>query len=461
MKIEQFYLACLAQASYLVVDEAAGAAAVIDPRRDIAIYLEAAAAHGATIRYVFLTHFHADFLAGHLELRRQTGAEICLGSRAQAEYAFRGLADGERLALGPEATLQALHTPGHTPESITLLLHEAGASAPTAAFTGDTLFAGDVGRPDLRASLGWSAEALGALLHDSLQQKILPLPDATLVYPAHGAGSLCGKNISRETVTTMGAQRRLNYALQPMSREAFLQIVLADQPDAPAYFTYDAVLNAREHVALDANVDQRLRPLTPAAAQAAQRSGAVVLDTRPAREHARSHWRGALNIPLDGAFATWCGTMLQPETAVVIIAHPGDEREAAVRLGRIGFDHIHGYLDGGMTALAQRPELLAERARLSPTELDAFGAACRLDVRTAGEHAAGALPESLHIPLPQLRQRLNELPAAGPVLVYCQSGYRSSIAASLLQNAGRSEVADLDGGYPAWQAADSKSSTGL
>ncbi|MGH9413972.1 MAG: MBL fold metallo-hydrolase [Terriglobales bacterium] len=454
MQIRQFYLGCLAHASYLIADEGAGVAAVIDPQRDIDIYLDEARERKLRIGYVFLTHFHADFLAGHLELHERTGAEICLGSRAKAEYPFRRFADGEELALGA-ARIRILHTPGHTPESISLLLFEAGAHAPKAVLTGDTLFIGDVGRPDLRVALGWSAHDLGVLLYDSLHQKLLLLPDATLVYPAHGAGSLCGKNISKDLVSTIGDQRRLNYALQPMPQEDFLRLVLTDQPDAPAYFTYDAVLNTQAHSSLSESLQQQLLPLNAAQAGAAVRGGAILLDTRTSIEHARAHWRGALNIPLDGAFATWCGTLLQPDRAIIIIANPGREREAGVRLGRIGFDRIAGYLYPGMEALEGCDGLLQDRQRLSPAELAerlaAPGAPRVLDVRSDAERGAGSIPGSLHIPLAHLSARRAEVPQQEPMVVYCQSGYRSSIAASLLQSWNESAVADLEGGFQAWR----------
>jgi len=451
MHLKQFYLGCLAHASYLIADPAAGVAAVVDPQRDIDIYVEEAARLGVKIRHVLLTHFHADFLAGHLELRDRVGAAIGLGSRAQAEYAFHPLADGEDLWLGA-VRLRALHTPGHTPESITLLAFEPGAADPELALTGDTLFLGDVGRPDLRVALGWSARELGEMLYDSLHQKILPLPDTMLIYPAHGAGSLCGKNISRELVGTLGDQRRLNYALQPMPKDDFLRIVLADQPEAPAYFTYDAVRNTQERPSLDTSLERHFRSLSFEAAAAAQASGAVLLDTRPPGEHARAHWRGAINIPLEGAFATWCGTLVPPEASIVVIAEPGREREAGVRLGRIGFDRVAGYLEGGMAALAQHPELIVERLRLQPVALAAADVPCILDVRTPSERAAGAIERSLHVPLSQLAARRGELPRDRLIVVYCQGGYRSAIAASLLQNWGFDEVADLEGGYFAAQA---------
>ncbi|TAN23475.1 MAG: MBL fold metallo-hydrolase [Acidobacteria bacterium] len=450
MLIRQFYLGCLAHASYLVADEGAGVAAVVDPQRDIEIYLEEAERRHLQIRHVFLTHFHADFLAGHLELRERTGAEICLGARAEAQYPFRAFADGEELALGA-GRLRVLHTPGHTPESISLLVFEPDAAEPKAVLTGDTLFIGDVGRPDLRAALGWTAQDLGALLYDSLQRKLLPLPDATLLYPAHGAGSLCGKQLSKETVSTLGEQRRLNYALQPMSREEFLRIVLADQPDAPGYFTYDAVRNTQAHPSLEVSLEQQLRPLDVTEVEQARQRGAILLDTRSPIEHARAHWRGAVNIPLDGAFATWCGTILRPEEEIVLIAQPGREREAGVRLGRIGFDRIAGYLNGGMQALDGRDNFLNRRERLSPAELPRPGRV--LDVRSAAERASGFIPGSLHIPLSQLQARRQEVPGGEPLLVYCQSGYRSSIASSLLQRWNVAEVSDLEGGYQAWELA--------
>ncbi|HXE32066.1 MAG TPA: MBL fold metallo-hydrolase [Terriglobales bacterium] len=442
MRVQPFYLACLAHASYLLSDPASGLAAVVDPQRDVDLYLAAAAEQGLTIRYVFLTHFHADFIAGHLELRERAGAEICLGSRAKAEYAFRAMDDGEELAVG-ESRLRVLHTPGHTPESITLLVLAPGGQEPVAALTGDTLFAGDVGRPDLRAALGWPARALGEMLYDSLHQKLLSLPDATLVYPAHGAGSLCGKKISSDGVTTIGAQRALNYALQPMEREKFLDMVLADQPEAPAYFSLDAVLNTQERAGLEESLERTLHPLTVPAARAAQTEGAWVLDTRPPAEFAPAHWKGAINIPLDGSFATWCGTILPAERPLVVIAHPGREREAAVRLGRIGFDRIAGYLGAGMDALRSYPELLEGHARLTPPEL---AGRYLVDVRTPGERAQDFIPGSRHIPLSQLSARHGEIPRDEPIVVYCQSGYRSSIAVSLLASWGV-PATDLEGGF--------------
>src|SRR6187455_1167437 len=323
MILKQFYLNCLAHASYLVGDEQAHVAAVVDPQRDIDQYLAFAAEHDLKIAHVFLTHFHADFLAGHLELRDRTGATIYLGASARAEYPFTPLHDGDVVDLG-RVRLQALETPGHTAESISLTVFDADRSAtePQVVLTGDTLFVGDVGRPDLRVALGWSAADLGGLLYDSLRTKLLALPDTVAVYPAHGAGSLCGKALSKETSSTIGEQRRSNYALQPMSKEAFVELVTADQPDAPPYFTYDAVLNSQERPTLDVALARELNPMTLDLVLALQRTGGQILDTRDPTEFAAAHLAGSLNIGLGGQYATWAGTLLSRDRPIVIVADP-------------------------------------------------------------------------------------------------------------------------------------------
>src|SRR5881628_3053598 len=337
MILHQFYLNCLAHASYLIGDEQTAAAVVVDPQRDIEQYLTFAAQHGLRIGHVILTHLHADFIAGHLELRDRVGARIYLGAAAKAEYAFTPLATGDRIELG-RVWLQALETPGHTPESISIEVFDRDRSEtePHAVLTGDTLFVGDVGRPDLRAALGWSAADLGSLLYDSLRDKLLTLPDASLVYPAHGAGSLCGKAISKETVSTIGEQRRSNYALQPMTKSAFVDLVTADQPDAPPYFTYDAVLNSKERPTLDEALAREVNPITLEQVLALQQVGGQILDTRDVGDFAAAHLAGSINIGLGGQYATWAGTILSRERPIVIIADPGREHEATTRLGRIG-----------------------------------------------------------------------------------------------------------------------------
>src|SRR5580698_7147843 len=366
MVLKQYYLGCLAHASYLLGDEASGTAIVVDPQRDIHQYLADAEKFGLKIRHVFLTHFHADFIAGHLELRDRCNATIHLGARAKAEYAFVPMRDGDTLNF-PGLRLQVLETPGHTIESISLLVFglEKDAAHPHAVLTGDTMFIGDVGRPDLRASLGWTAQDLGAHLYDSLHEKLLPLPDETLVYPAHGAGSLCGKKLSTDTVSSLGDQRRLNYALQPMSKEEFIRLVTADQPDAPAYFTFDAILNTRERATLEHNLERVLHPILLDEVLRMGDAGAQILDVRDAAEYAQGHLAGSINIGLGGQYATWAGTVLDRAKPIVIIAEPGREQEAALRLGRIGFDHIKGFLRGGMEALAGREDLVWPTERVT------------------------------------------------------------------------------------------------
>ena len=456
MILKQFYLGCLAHASYLIADEAAGVAAVVDPQRDVAQYLKEAKRQRVEIRHVFLTHFHADFLAGHLELRNQTGARIHLGARGEAEYAFSPMKDGDVLQLG-SVRLQVLETPGHTPESISILVFAPGQEKPHAVLTGDTLFVGDVGRPDLRASLGWSANDLGRLLYNSLHQKLLPLPDETIIYPAHGAGSLCGKSLGAENSSTLGTQRRLNYALQPMPQEQFLAIVLADQPDAPAYFTYDAVLNTKERQTLDKSLESALNPLSLDEVLRLQSAGAQLLDVRDAAYFEAGHLAGSINIGLCGQYATWAGTLLSREQPIVIVAEPGGEEEAGMRLGRIGFDHVKGFLEGGTKPLNPRPDLVAQVERVTAAELSASLTSQRppvvIDVRTPQEWKTKHLSGSVNLPLNHLLGNKGKIPRGQELVVHCAGGYRSAIAASLLQREGMKGVTDLIGGIGAWEAA--------
>ena len=458
MILKQFYLNCLAHASYLIGDEATGTAAVIDPQRDIERYLEFAAEHRLQIKHVFLTHLHADFVAGHLELRDRVGAKIYLGAKANAEYKFTPLGDGDAVEIG-KVRLKALETPGHTPESISIVVYDLARSQsePQAVLTGDTLFIGDVGRPDLRVALGWSAADLGGLLYDSLHTKLLALPDGCLVYPAHGAGSLCGKAISKETVSTIGDQRRLNYALQPMSKQAFIELVTADQPEAPPYFTYDAVLNSKERPTLDETLERELKPLALERLLELQADGAQILDTRDADEFAAAHLAGSINVGLGGQYATWAGTVCDRTNPIVIIADPGRENESAVRLGRIGFDHVAGYLQNGLRSLESRPDLVAFTERLSAQFaaelLSSNQPPLAIDVRGPREREQKHIEGSLSIPLNHLVEKLKTLPNDRPLLVYCAGGYRSSIAASLLRRGGFNSVCELAGGIAAWEAA--------
>ena len=457
MLLKQYYLGCLAHASYLIADPQTKLAAVVDPQRDIEQYLADAAAGGYSIKYAILTHFHADFLAGHIELRNRAGAEIVMGSKAQAEFKFRAVKDGDQIEMG-EVRLQFMETPGHTPEGISILVFDRAKSSeePVAVLTGDTLFIGDVGRPDLLASIGVTADELAEMLFHSLH-RFRELPDATLVYPAHGAGSMCGKNLSKETVSTIGEQKKFNYALQPMTLEQFKQLVTADQPEAPDYFVYDAIKNRQERTDLEESLGASLKALSVEEVQKLQRDGGQVLDVREAPDFEGAHMAGAINIGLQGKYATWCGTVLSHDRPIVVIAEPGGEKEAVMRLGRIGFDNAVGYLQDGMAALDRFPDLIRKVDRITAPalaeQLSEVGVPYVVDVRSAREHAAAHVRGSHNIPLTHLRERISEVPRDRPVVVHCEGGYRSAIAASLMAAAGIEQLTDLVGGIKAWIAS--------
>lgn len=458
MILKQYYLGCLAHASYLVGDKETGVAAVIDPQRDVDQYIADARANGLKIRHVFLTHFHADFLAGHLELRDREGAAIYLGARAGAEYAHTPLKNGDVLEFG-KVRLEILETPGHTPEGISIVVYdlEKDARKPQAVFTGDTLFIGDVGRPDLLASIGVTADELARMLYHSLHERLMKLPDETIVYPAHGAGSLCGKNLSSDTSSTIGIQRKFNYALQPMSEEEFRKIVTADQPDAPAYFVHDAILNRKERQTLDEALEKGLKKLAIDDVLRLQNAGAQVVDVRDPAEFEAAHLKGSLNIGLGGKYATWAGTLLDKEQPIVIIAEPGRENEAATRLGRIGFDNLAGYLHACMEACQARPELVEKTERITAGNLAEAMASKNpplvVDIRGEKEWSGRRIEGSINLPLNRLRERAGELPRDRSIVVHCASGYRSAIGASILQQMGYTKVADLVGGIAAWEAS--------
>ncbi|MBK7644720.1 MAG: MBL fold metallo-hydrolase [Planctomycetes bacterium] len=455
MFLKQYYLGCLSHASYLIADEGTKNAVVVDPQRDIDQYVAEAAQRGFTIRHVFLTHFHADFVAGHLELAQTTGAVIRLGAQARADYAFTPMAEGSTLELG-SVRIAVLETPGHTPEGISLVVYDLAKSRekPQAVLTGDTLFIGDVGRPDLMASVGVSAEQLAGLLYDSLHGKLLKLPDETRVYPAHGAGSACGKNLSKDTVSTIGAQRAGNYMLRPMSRESFVEIATQGQPKAPRYFGYDAQMNKEQRGTIDTQLARALTPLSLDALLEKQRAGALVLDTRHSDDFARGHLAGSVSVGLWGKFANWCGELLDPKQELVLVCAPGSEGESATRLGRIGFERVAGHLQGGFAAAAGRAELLASFERIDPPEMFArqrTSALHFLDVRNPGERDEVRIEGTIAIPLSELEARAHELPATGTLAVHCAGGYRSTIACSLLARLGRRELVDLRGGMSGWE----------
>lgn len=452
----QYYLGCLSHASYLIGDTTTGRAVVVDPQRDIDQYLRDAEANGLRIERVIETHLHADFLSGHLELAAAVDATISYGQAAagRVEYPVELLADGQRLSLG-DVELEVRATPGHTPESISIVVWEhAGDDVPFGVLTGDTLFIGDVGRPDLLASVGLTADELGRMLYRSLHDKLLTLPDATRVFPAHGAGSACGKHLSTETESTIGAERATNYALQPMSEDEFVRVVTEGQPAAPPYFLFAATRNRQAREILR---DEGIRPMTLDEVLAAQRDGAVVLDTRDNKIFAAGHLRGSINVGLEGRFAEYSGEVIRPGTPIVIVGEPGTEGEARTRLARIGFDDVLGALDDYVAAFMEHPEVVAQASRLTAEELVERRADVAnlqvVDVRNLGEVADGTIPGARHIPLPRLLDRIGELDPSAPVVVFCAGGYRSSIAASTLRAHGFQDVSDLLGGFGAWATA--------
>jgi len=454
MFFRQYQLGCLSLFSYLIGDEGTGRAVVVDPQRDVSEYLDDAGAHGLRIERIIETHFHADFLSGHLELAAATGAVISYGDVARPDFPIEPLADGERLELG-DVVIEVRHTPGHTPESISLVIYEHGGDEPWGVLTGDALFIGDVGRPDLLASHGWTADALARQLYRSLHERLLTLPDHTRVFPAHGAGSACGKNLSIATESTLGEQRAANYALAPMSEDAFVDAVTEGQGAAPPYFAFAADANRRERELLD----EHARPamLDPADVLARQREGAVVLDTRAADVFAMGHLRGAVNVGLDGRFAEYAGDVVAPDDTIVLVTDPGHEAEARVRLARIGFDRVVGATSRIEELLSTMPEHAASAARVSAVELEGWladePAVQVVDVRSGTEQAAGSVVGARSIPLAELRARMGELDPSAPVVVYCSVGYRSSVAASFLRAHGFGQVADILGGYDAWARA--------
>jgi len=452
--LKRYYLECLSHASYMVADEKTKVAAVIDPRRDVDIYMDDAREQGFKIKHVILTHFHADFIAGHIELRDKAGAKIYLGRRAEAEFEFEALGDGSIIVLG-DVRLEAMETPGHTPEGITLLALDSASDQknPYAIFTGDTLFLGDVGRPDLLASIGVTANELAEMLYDSLHHKLLKLPGKTLIYPAHGAGSMCGKALSDEAVSTLEEQRRFNYALQPMAKADFIKMMVAEQPEAPAYFVHDAIMNRKERPTLDKTMQKSMKPLDLESVLSLQESGGQILDVRSANNFAGAHLRGSLNVGIDGRYATWAGSLLSKDYPIVIIAEPEYVEEAIMRLGRIGFHNVEGYLKDGKEALMDRSDVILQTQRITAADVRNLGSDVTIiDIRTANEWTEGHIEGSTNIPLNQLAKRIDEVPASGQVIVHCQGGYRSMIAASILEREGRTNIMDLIGGYSAWTA---------
>ena len=448
MHFTQYYLDCLSQASYLIGDRTTGRAILVDPRRDVEEYLADAEAAGLTIEGVVLTHFHADFISGHLELAEATGAWIGYGAAARPEFAFRPLEDGERISLG-DVTVEIMTTPGHTPESISVIVYEhADDELPYGVLTGDALFIGDVGRPDLLASIGVTQGELASMLYDSIQHKLMGLPDAVRVFPAHGAGSSCGKNLSTEKVSTIGEQRRFNYACQPMSEAAFVELVTEGQPPAPAYFVHDAMANreVREIRPLNAQV-----PAVDAEALAAAvAAGAAVLDSRDPVEFSAGHIAGSVNVGFGGRMAETAGMVIEAGRPFVVVAEAGQEQETALRMARIGFDGCVGFVPDVEDFLTEHPDLSERSSRLTPSQMFqaiADSTVQLVDIRNIGELVNGVVPGATHIPLAELPRRFGELDPAKPVVLHCAGGYRSSVGASWLRTHGFDDVSDVLGGY--------------
>lgn len=453
MKFIQYYLDCLSHASYLIADETTRRAVVVDPQRDVAEYLRDAEELGYRIELVIETHFHADFLSGHLELAKATGAKIVYSSVAETEFDSMGVANGQRYSLG-DVTLEFLHTPGHTPESLSIVVYEhAGDEIPYGVLTGDALFIGDVGRPDLLASIGFTREELAEKLYDSLHNKLMTLPDATRVYPAHGAGSACGKNLSTDLWSTMGEQKATNYALRAPDKDTFMALVTEGQPPAPSYFVYDAILNRKARELLDET--KMPAAMTYQQVRDAMAGGAILVDGRGPEEFAMGHLRGAVNIGLEGRYAEFAGSVVPTDVDIVLFTEPGQELEAKTRLARIGFDRVIGYLDSPFEVMFAHQDDVQMASRLTARAFDQRATELAdlqvVDVRNPGEVAAGTIPNAIAIPVGQLPARVGELDPARPTVVYCAGGYRSSVAASLLRRNGFTDVSDILGGFGAWE----------
>ena len=457
MIFKQYYLGCLSHASYLIGDETSGRAVVVDPQRDVSQYIADAGEAGLTIERVIETHFHADFLSGHLELQGATGAVISYGSDAEAsaEFAIDGLEHGERLELG-DVVLEIRHTPGHTPESISIVVFEHDDDeVPYGVLTGDTLFIGDVGRPDLLTSVGMTADQLAIQLYHSTRDQLLTLPDETRVFPAHGAGSACGKFLSSETSSTIGDQRRTNYALQPMTEAEFVHAVTEGQSLSPLYFAFAANRNKQTHEML--SEDEPPKPMSMTEVLAEQRRGAVVLDTRDAAVFGQGHLVGSYNVGLAGRYAEYAGDVLTADQSIVLVCEPGTELEARTRLARIGFDRVIGCLSDPVSAFLAHPGWINGASRLTTSELaeriESVDGLQVVDVRGSGEVAGGKLCPARVVPLARILDRLGELDPTAPTVVYCAGGYRSMIAASVMRASGFRDVSDLIGGYAAWDQA--------
>jgi len=452
MYVEQLYTGCLAEAAYYI--ESNGEAAIIDPLRETEPYLELAQKRGAKVKYIFETHFHADFVSGHLDLARKSGGTIVFGPNATPQYSAYVATDSEVFNLGL-AKIKVLHTPGHTMESTTYLLQD-GQGKDQAIFTGDTLFIGDVGRPDLAVKSNLSKEDLAGYLFESLQQKILPLADEVVVYPGHGAGSQCGKNMSKETVSTVGEQRKFNYALQPMSKESFVEVVTDGLAEPPAYFPKNAMINKAGYQNIDEVMKRNLKPLDPEGLTAAVEAGATILDTRDPDSYEKANLPHSVNIGLDGQYAVWVGTLLNIGDPIVLVTEPGSEKESVLRLARVGFENVKGYLDGGVIAWENSGRKVEKVASISPSEAkqkidEGYEV---LDVRNNTETQTEHVKDALNIPLKDLPTQWEQLDKSKTYLVHCAGGYRSMIAASILKSKGITNFFNVREGFDQLKLVD-------
>jgi len=453
MYFKQFYLNCLAHASYLIGSE--GVAAVVDPQRDVDQYLKEAEANGLKIKYVIETHLHADFVSGHRELASRTGAEIVFGRQAEVAFPHRAVSDGDQIDLG-QVQLKFMETPGHTPESICVLVCDIDSSRrPGKILTGDTLFIGDIGRPDLAGGKGYTPETMAGMMYDTLHQKILALPDEVEVYPAHGAGSMCGKNLSKETSSTIGLQKKLNYALQPMSRDQFVRMMISDLPEAPSYFPRDAEINR----AGASRLDELPRPtaLAPEEVNRLHEQDHVVLDVRSAASFGSGHVPGSVHIGLSGQFAAWAGTLLPVGAPLIIVAEAEQQvDEAVMRLARVGIETVKGFLDDGIPGWLKAGFPIEIVPQISVDELHSLLGRDRtlqvIDVRRPMEYRTGHVPQAITAPLSNLREQAGSLPLnpAKRTAVICAGGYRSSAATSILQQRGFVNLLNVNGGTTAW-----------
>jgi hydroxyacylglutathione hydrolase len=453
MYFKQFYLGCLAHASYLIGSE--GEATVVDPQRDVEQYLDEAEAQGLRIKYVVETHLHADFVSGHRELAERTGAEIVISEKAGATFPHRAVKDGDELMLG-KVKLRFMETPGHTPESMCILIVNTEISdQPQKVLTGDTLFIGDVGRPDLAGGKGYTPQMMAGMMYDSLHEKLLKLPNEVEVYPAHGAGSMCGRNMSKETSSTIGEQRKFNYALQPMMKDEFVRIMTADLADAPSYFPIDAEINRTGAAALA----ELSRPaaLAPEAVKKLVAEGYVILDVRSAADFGAGHIPGSINIGLGGQFAIWSGILIPIATPIILVAESEEKiAEAVTRLARVGIESAKGYLAGGIAAWRDAGYELATVDQITVDDLNVLIAKQTalqiLDVRRPPEYESGHVPRALHAPLSNLEQMAGGLPLdpSKTTAVICAGGYRSSAATSILEQHGFTDLLNIAGGTSAW-----------